>query len=124
VNWRVRDVELATAVKTAAKLLKKLSGRPVKITAALIARNIETGSKLGNQLHQLPRTREALKKVVETRLEFAERRLWWAVKCCRDENVSPSRSAFRRHTKILSSDWKDLLLKAATDEALRSVLTE
>ncbi|HWT02868.1 MAG TPA: TnsD family Tn7-like transposition protein [Pyrinomonadaceae bacterium] len=122
VNWRVLDAELARAIRVAAKLLKEAHGKPVKVTTASIARNIDFGSKLLNQLHRLPRSRETLKKVVESRLEFAERRLRWVVERCREGNIPFSMREVRRRTVINSADWNILLLKAETDEALRALL--
>jgi hypothetical protein len=92
VNWRERDTEIAKAVADTAKLYKNLPGKPQRITAALIARNIDGGSKLHGQLHKLPQTQETLKKAIEPRLAFAERRLGWTVKMCRKENISLSLS--------------------------------
>jgi hypothetical protein len=124
VDWRVRDANLARAVKASAKLLTELPGKPAKITVVLIARNIDSGSKLLNQLHKMPRTCKALEKIVETPLQFAERRFWRAVKSFRDENVSPSRSDLRRRANLHLRDWKALLLKAESDKTLRSLLIE
>lgn len=114
VNWRERDIDMAKAV-AAAKLNKNLPGTPLRITAALIARNIEGRSRLRNLLHKLRQTRETLKKVVETRSDFTERRLRWVLKMCQEENVPPSSAELRSRTNFRQRAWNLLLTKAKTD---------
>lgn len=120
VDWRSRDTKLAGEVKVATKLLKEASGRPVRITKSLIAREIDTHS-LNKQLDKLPRTRKALEEVVETRFEFANRRLRWAADSFRKENLSPCRSALLLRASIGSDIWEVPSVKATTDAALRSL---
>jgi hypothetical protein len=124
VDRHARDAAIAKLVKAAAKLLKGTPGKPVKITKTLIAKGIENGSKLLNQLDQMPRTRRAIKGVVETRLQFAERRLWWADESLREGTSTPSRAALLRLACICTEDWEHIRLKAASDSTLHALLSQ
>jgi hypothetical protein len=119
MEWRARDSKTASAIKVAAKLLKEMPGRPVRITQTLLAKKIDR--YIDNQLDKMPQTWKVLDKVVETRLQFDLRRLRWAADSFREENVSPSRSALLQRASIGSDIWEVPAVKTATDAALRAL---
>jgi hypothetical protein len=118
VDRHARDAEVAKSVRAEAKLLEKLTGKPIRITKDLIARKINRRSLINYQLDKLPRTRKALEKVVETRLQFALRRLRWAAETFREENLTPSRCALTKRAGIYSDLWHEPTLKNAIDTVL------
>jgi hypothetical protein len=122
VNWSARDAELARAVKAAANRLKKVPGKPIRITRSLIGKEIDRRSLLEKYLDKLPRTRRVLEKVVETRLQFAKRRIQWAAYSFHEESVRPSRSALLLRAALDFNIWQEPLVKAATEAALSSFM--
>jgi Tn7-like transposition protein D/TniQ len=91
VDWEKRDLQLAEDVEVAALLIKNLPGRPVHITISTIGRETGRLALLQQHLDKLPRTAGVLKEFVETREEFAVRRLWWAVTVLSLEHIYPER---------------------------------
>jgi len=87
VDWKKRDAKTAAAVQAAATRLKDTHARPVQVTRTAIGRAIGAVALLGQKLHKMPLTAQTLAKVVETRVEYAVRRIWWAAECfIRDYN--------------------------------------
>lgn len=122
VDWGARDIELARAIKPAVKLLKETPDKPRKITKSLIGKNIDSRSLLDKYLHKLPRTRKVLEEVVETRMQFAQRRIQWATDSFHEEKVRPSRSALLHRAALDFNIWEEPLVKAATEAALNSFM--
>jgi hypothetical protein len=89
INWRRRDAEYVTAVRDAALQIKNAYGRPIRITKTAIGKTIGALTLLQQKLHKMPLTTRILENVVETRVEFAIRRIWWTVKLYREENLLP-----------------------------------
>jgi hypothetical protein len=90
VDWESRDIELADAVKLSALRLKNISTDPVWITRNAIGQDIDKKALLYKQLYKLPKTAQALAEVIETREQFAVRRVQWATECFRQQNISPA----------------------------------
>jgi hypothetical protein len=89
VDWESRDTQWAIAAKFSAERSKNAPGRPVQITVAAIARDIGQLANIQKHLDKLPLTAQVLAEVVETREEFAVRRVEYAAECFRQENVYP-----------------------------------
>jgi hypothetical protein len=89
VDWESRDLELADAVKLSAMRLKNISTDPIRITKTAIGQDIDKKELLQRQLHKLPKTAQVLAEVIETREQFAVRRVQWATECFRQQNISP-----------------------------------
>jgi hypothetical protein len=87
VDWKERDKRLAEEVIVAASRLKNLPGRPVHITLATIGREIGQVALLQQHLDKLPRTAEALERLVESREVYAVRRIQWAALDCIQSNI-------------------------------------
>lgn len=89
VDWRQRDAEYAVAVRAAAaKLMNKL-GRPVQVTMTAIGKTLGAVTFLRQKLSKMPLTDQVLRSVVETREQYAIRRVWWVVEICIEEGVLP-----------------------------------
>lgn len=89
VNWKRRDAEYAAAVGAAASRLKKASGRPVQVTRTAIGRAVGAITLLQQKLHRMPLTAQVLAGGVETREQFAVRRVWWAAGLYCEEDALP-----------------------------------
>jgi len=89
VDWESRDTQWAIAAKLSAERLKNAPERPVQITVAAIARDIGQLANIQKHLDKLPLTAQVLAEVVETREQFAVRRVEYAAECFRQENVYP-----------------------------------
>lgn len=89
VDWKRRDVEYAVAVRAAASRLKDLPGRPVQVTRTAIGRTLGAITLLRQKLHKMPLTVQILNVVVETREQYAVRRVWWTADLYLRENVLP-----------------------------------
>lgn len=75
VNWDKRDAWLAAHVIVVAKEILESTGRPVRITAGTIGKRLGATAFIEKLMDHLPRTRAALATVVESKDEFASRRL-------------------------------------------------
>jgi hypothetical protein len=89
VDWKRRDAEYAAAVRAAASRLKEAPGRPVQVTRTAIGRALGAITLLRQKVHKMPLTAQILKDVVETREQYAARRVWWAADVYFREQVLP-----------------------------------
>ncbi len=89
VDWEKRDVEYATAVRDAALRLKDASCRPAQVTRTAIGRALGAITLLRQKLHRMPLTAQVLAGVVETREQYAVRRVWWAAGLYCTEGILP-----------------------------------
>lgn len=79
IDWQERDAQLSRVIVQAAEAIKQLPGRPDRITVARIAKGLGQMASLCKRLDRLPESRIAFAAVVETKAEFAIRRMHWAV---------------------------------------------
>jgi hypothetical protein len=89
VNWKRRDAEYAAAVRAVASRLNEAPGRPVQVTKTAIGRALGAITLLRQKLHKMPLTAQVLEGVVETREQYAVRRVWWATDLYCQEEVLP-----------------------------------
>lgn len=75
VDWQERDSYLSSLVERAAKTMRQLPGRPTRVTLTSIWKLLGESASLCKKLDHLPRVRATLKTVLETKEEFAIRRL-------------------------------------------------
>jgi hypothetical protein len=55
-------------------------GRPKRISLAALGRKLQASALIQHYLSQMPRTGALLPSAVESRLEFAKRRITWAAR--------------------------------------------
>ncbi len=91
VDWESRDIQIASDVQSAVTRLKVKQGRPKQITLSAIGRDIGQLALLQQHLDRLPLSARLLAESVETREEFAVRRVQWVVEQCLQEETNPSR---------------------------------
>jgi hypothetical protein len=89
VDWKKRDAEYAVAVKAAAARIKNNPGRPVQVTRGAIGRAVGAAMLLRQKLNKMPLTGQVIARVVETRVEYAARRIRWAAECFTRERTMP-----------------------------------
>jgi hypothetical protein len=89
VDWQKRDAEYAVGIRAAASRIKNAPGRPVQVTKTAIGRSIGAITLLQQKLNKMPLSAQVLASVVETRIEYAIRRIWWVVNLYLEENLLP-----------------------------------
>jgi hypothetical protein len=89
VDWKSRDTKYAAAVQDAASQLISVLGRPIQMTKSSIGRAIGAVTILQQKLNKMPMTAQVLARVVETREQYAVRRVWWAADLYCQEYVLP-----------------------------------
>lgn len=89
VDWKKRDAEYAVAVRAAATRLRNNSGRPVQVTRAAIGRAVGATTLLRQKLQKMPLAAQVMAGLVETRVEYAVRRVRWAAECFTRERTMP-----------------------------------
>jgi hypothetical protein len=80
VNWEERDKELERAIKDEANRMLHVSGRPVRISATGVARQIGKLTLISKNADKLPLTTKALNEVTESLEAYAIRRAQWSDK--------------------------------------------
>lgn len=89
VDWKRRDAEYAAAVRSTASCLKDTPGRPMQVTRTAIGRALGALGLLRQKLNKMPLTAQVLVSVVETREQYAVRRVRWAAELYRQEGLMP-----------------------------------
>jgi hypothetical protein len=89
VDWKKRDAKYAAAVTATASRLKDAAGRPVRVTRTAIGRAVGAVTLLRQKLHKMPLTAQVLSSVVETREQYAVRRVWRAADLYCQEDILP-----------------------------------
>src|SRR5260370_28313167 len=77
--------------EVSAERVKKTRGGPSRISLSAIGRDIGQLSLLQQHLDKLPKTAEVLKGLIESREEYAVRRIRWALPDCMRNNSHPAR---------------------------------
>lgn len=89
VDWKERDAKYAVAVRVAAATLRNKLGRPIQVTKTALGKNLGAATLLQQKLTKMPLTAQVLAGVVETREQYATRRIWWAADLFIEEGVPP-----------------------------------
>jgi hypothetical protein len=121
VDWESRDTQWAIATKLSAERLKNALARPVQITVTAIARDIGQLANIQKHLDKLPLTAQVLAELVETREQFAVRRVEYAAEHFLDENVCPQRWQLVRRAGLRPDIEATQQVKEAIAAALESL---
>jgi hypothetical protein len=89
VDWKRRDAEYAAAVRAAASRLKGPSSHLAQVTGTAIGRAVGAVTLLRQKLPKMPLTAQVLAGVVETREQYAVRRVWRVADLYCQEDVLP-----------------------------------
>ena len=121
VDWESRDTQWAIATKLSAERLKNALARPVQITVTAIARDMGQLANIQKHLDKLPLTAQVLAELVETREQFAVRRVEYAAEHFLDENVCPQRWQLVRRAGLRPDIEATQQVKEAIAAALESL---
>jgi hypothetical protein len=110
INWRERDRDLAQKVALAAEAIRNQPGKPVRVTKMKIAQSLEAKNQILNLSPKLPETKAVVERVVESREDFAIRRLIWAKEFFVDGKEAPR--------------WWELVITAGVEKSLTSRVEE
>lgn len=116
-----KDVDMAKKVKTVAHQLLTVPGPPKKISLRAISIHLPQIVSLRNtKPSTIPLTIQALNEVVETREQFAIRRIWFVMQQYQQEDLFPSRSSFAARAGIRSL-LHVLSIQQAFEEAMSQI---
>jgi hypothetical protein len=118
VDWNMRDRQIAELVKSSAIRIKNAPGRPIRVTLTAIGRDVGQTALLQQHLNKLPLSAEILVKFVETREEFAVRRIEWAALQYNLEDTQSERWELIRRAGVARLQSCKVVC-AAIDEAIR-----
>lgn len=118
IDWKKRDAEYVKAVRTAALRLMKTPGRLVQVTKTAIGRAIGAVTLLQQKLHKMPLTAQVLASVVETRAQYAVRRVRWAAELYHQERLMPREWQLMMRANVYSLKGHSAV-KCAIDEAMK-----
>lgn len=100
VDWKQRDTLLVKKVTKAAERLYNAQGRPKRVTATAIAKEIGELALIQRHLDKLPNTADTFKGLVETREAYTERKILWVSERYQQEMVCPSKWKLIREAGI------------------------
>jgi hypothetical protein len=119
LDWAVIDACLVEEVRSSALRLRRLSGRPKRVTRQVIARDLDKVSLLCGRryLDKLPLSYAAIAEVAEDRADYYIRLIKWAAERFRQENVSPQRYMLTLRASVPSELKSSPRVKEVIDAA-------
>lgn len=114
IDWTARDTEVAQAMRTAAEQLRQ-SEQPVWLTTTAIARTAGHLALIHQHLDKLPQTRATLEDLLESRIDFAVRRVRWALEQYHREDIVPKRWQLIRRAGVERLKEEPLVAQALED---------
>lgn len=99
-DWDKRDGDIVLLVKDAAESIKKSTGPSRRITKTAIARYIGQSALFQRHSEKLPLTMSVLAGFIETRIEFAIRRIWQVLDDCRNKHLTISKWQLIKRTGV------------------------
>jgi hypothetical protein len=91
VDWSERDDQLVCLISEKLPAIIASQSKPIRITISYVGRSIGQLALIQKHANKLPRTSKLLSKVVETRADFAIRKIQWAVDILQKEGLKPVR---------------------------------
>jgi hypothetical protein len=117
IDWKRRDTEYTIAVQDAASRLINAPGRPIQVTKTAIGKAIGAVTLLQQKLDKMPLTAQALAGVVETREQYAVRRVCWSADLYCKEYVLPREWQLLMRANVYSLK-EALAVKCAVEDAM------
>jgi len=118
VDWDKRDREMALAIPAEAKRIQDLPGHPVRFSRTLIGRGLRLLSLISRYGERLPLTTAVLQQCAETHVDYAVRRIWWAVSEYEKAGIIPSKPGLRAKAGVTDAICKEEKVRAALTAAL------
>jgi len=119
MDWRGRDETLTERIPIVVKDIQSEPGKPIRITKAEIGRRAEIKNLLYNGLDKLPNTKAILEKVLESREDYAIRRVVWAKNHFLQNNELPNWWDFVRMAGVEKSLFSSV--KAMIEVSLKEI---
>jgi hypothetical protein len=119
VDWSERDKALLQEARRVVSYLQNTSGRPVWIRKTTVLRQIGRSSLFFRNEHQLPQTAQFLSQCAETRLDFARRKITWAISHFVNEGECPPKWKFIRKVSLRPDLARQL--SPELEEAIRAI---
>lgn len=107
--WRNRDVQLAEAIRLAARQLLKQPGQPLKISLTALCNHLNQGSFTSRRA-KLPLTARTLAAVMEPYEVFVIRRLEWVLQQYRAKGITPPKRVLTQESGLAcfgEPKWQD-----------------
>lgn len=119
VDWEARDRQLFLELIACARDILQNPGRPIRITRAELQRRASKPDLFNSSLiGKLPRSARVARRLVESRKQFALRRIQWCVGTYRAEGDLPARwqlvrrAALRHDMELKCADALDAAIEA------------
>jgi hypothetical protein len=87
IDWKERDEEILKQVKKAVSEIIESKEKPKRITVSYVGKSIGRLALLEKHLDKMPKTKEYLNIVTETVQDFQIRRIKWAIKELKEEDL-------------------------------------
>lgn len=117
-DYKALDREFAAKVEDAALRIKAIDEYPKRVSIEAIELMAGLRGRVRGKLDKLPLTASMISRHVESREEFALRKLAWAVADFQKKKIIPSRYQLIRHAGI-ENYQQNPLVKPAIDESMR-----
>lgn len=116
-----QDAQWSKQVRAAAVQLKNNAQRPIRVSRALIGREIGQGKLASGwwDKERYPLTAEALDEVIETLEAVRVRRVWWAANCYEQERICPKRWQLLERAGLSKTALASHEVATALETALR-----
>ncbi|MCL6598517.1 MAG: TnsD family transposase [Alicyclobacillus macrosporangiidus] len=111
INWEQRDDETLERLRAIYRELRMPSQRPRRITVSLLGRMLHSSSFLRKRMDKLPKTREFVQSIVETKEQFEARKIEWFAEQLRRNGETVTRSKLRWGLALKQLD-SPLVIKA------------
>lgn len=121
VDWNARDQHLADMILAAAERIKNRPGRPVRVTASALSRELGQSALRANGYtrQKLPLASQALNEAAETAEACAVRKIEWAAACFMQERMCPGRWDLLKRSGVRRQEASPIVQRAI-DRALRN----
>ena len=119
VDWQERDEHLSLQVNAAVERLRSGEGKQIRLTVTSLARELGQVALIQKHARKLPKTLEVIRGNVETREDFALRRISWAARGWQKKQC-PKRWQLERMAGLRP----DLVALPSVQQALNEALTK
>lgn len=118
VNWEARDFEISRKLARAAASLRRRDSPKTRVSITALERDLQITPLLTKHLGKLPLTAQRISRVVESRRDFAIRRIRIAEARFTDAGSTPSKSLFLRAAGIRPDLMIDAEISVLVNECL------
>lgn len=92
VDWEQRDLEMKSRLEDAASIMLSDIERPKQVTKTALGKKADCLPLLLSKLDKMPLTKASLSILIETKVEYAIRKVRWVANNLRNQEIYPSKS--------------------------------